>query len=76
MSKHNIDNRGPVTRQYSSPLARDLESCAANLAALAGRVGVEEWTEISLIRMQIRALAGQMDGLVIPDMNNSDTEAA
>ena len=76
MSKHNIDNRGPVTRQYSSPLARDLESCAANLAALAGRVGVEEWTEISLIRMQIRALAGQMDGLVIPDMNNSDTGAA
>lgn len=67
MSKRNIDNRGPVTRQYSSPLARDLESCAANLAALAGRVGVEEWTEISLIRMQIRALAGQVEGLLIPD---------
>lgn len=66
MSKRNIDNRGPVTRQYSSPLARDLESCAANLAALAGRVGVEEWTEISLIRMQIRALAGQVEGLLIP----------
>lgn len=67
MSKRNIDNRGPVTRQYSSPLARDLESCAASLAALAGRVGVEEWTEISLIRMQIRALAGQVEGLLIPD---------
>lgn len=48
------------------PLARDLESCTASLAALAGRVGVEEWTEISLIRMQIRALAGQVEGLLIP----------
>lgn len=36
MPKHDIDNRCPITRQYSSPLARDLESCAANLAALAG----------------------------------------
>ena len=61
MSKQNLDNRQPGVKQYNSPLARDLESCAANLAALAGRVGVEEWTEISL-----RALAGQVEGLLIP----------
>ena len=66
MSKQNLDNRQPAARQYKSPLARDLESCAANLAALAGRVSVEEWTEISLIRMHIRALAGQVEGLLIP----------
>ena len=67
MSKQNLDNRQLGVKQYNSPLARDLESCAASLAALAGRVGVEEWTEISLIRMQIRALAGQVEGLLIPD---------
>ena len=66
MSKQHLDNRRDAARQYDSPLSRDLESCAANLAALAGRVGVEEWMEISLIRMQIRALAGQVEGLVIP----------
>lgn len=76
MSKQDLDNRRSGARQYQSPLANDLESCAANLAALAGRVGVEEWTEISLIRMELRALAGQVEGLVIPDMNSSDTEAA
>ena len=67
MSKQNLDNRQPGVKQYNSPLARDLESCTASLAALAGRVGAEEWTEISLIRMQIRALAGQVEGLLIPD---------
>lgn len=67
MSKHDPDIRRPGARQYNSPLSRDLESCAANLAALAGRVGETEWIEISLIRMQLRALAGQAEGLVIPD---------
>ena len=76
MSKQDLDNRRSGARQYKSPLANGLESCAANLAALAGRVGVEEWTEISLIRMELRALAGQVEGLVIPDTNSSDTEAA
>lgn len=76
MSKQNLDNRQLGVKQYNSPLARDLESCTASLAALAGRVGVEEWTEISLIRMELRALAGQVEGLVIPDTNSSDTEAA
>ncbi len=76
MQTGSFHTRGPVRNQYQSPLANDLESCAANLAALAGRVGMEEWTEISLIRMELRALAGQVEGLVIPDMNSSDTEAA
>lgn len=71
MSKQNLDNRQPGVKQYQSPLANDLESCAASLAALTGRVGVEEWTEISLIRMQIRALAGQVEGLVIPDVREA-----
>lgn len=66
MQTGRFHTRGPVRKQYQSPLANDLESCTASLAALAGRVGVEEWTEISLIRMQIRALAGQVEGLLIP----------
>lgn len=66
MSKHDPDTRRPGLRQYKSPLSRDLESCAANLAALAGRVGEAEWIEISLIRMQLRALADQAEDLVIP----------
>lgn len=66
MFKQNLNSRRPGVKQHNSPLARDLEACAANLAVLAGRVGEAEWTEISLIRMHIRALAGQVEGLVIP----------
>ena len=56
-----------AARQYDSPLSRDLESCAAALAALAGRIGEKEWTELCLVRMQLRALAGQVNGLLIPE---------
>lgn len=75
MQSKMTSTRGQDKVQYFSPLARDLETCAAGLAALAGRVGVEEWTEISLIRMQLRALAGQVEGLLIPGAGDNAGEA-
>ena len=60
-------SRTMMERQYSSPLAHDLETCAIYLADLAGRVGREEWQLISAIRQQILAVADVTEGLLIPD---------
>lgn len=62
-----INSRTMMERQYTSPLAHDLETCAIHLMDLAGRVGQEEWQLISAIRQQILAVADVTEGLLIPD---------
>lgn len=59
-------NQKLFERQYDSPLAQDLLACAMGISALAGRIGESEWADLCLIRMQIMALAGQVNGLLIP----------
>lgn len=62
----------PNAPQYTSSLATDLEGLSHELMAMSESVTVEQWSRLRLIIMQMRALAGQVDGLVIPD----STEAA
>lgn len=67
MQDDGINIRTPRKMQYQSPLTRDLVSCVSGLAALSGRIGETEWREIYLIRMQLLALAEQVEGLITPD---------
>ena len=53
--------------QYTSPLATDLEGLSHELMAMSESVTVEQWARLRLIIMQMRALAGQVDGLLIPE---------
>lgn len=53
--------------QYTSPLATDLEGLSHELMAMSEEVTVEQWARLRLIIMQMRALAGQVDGLLIPE---------
>ncbi len=61
------DSRPGEERQYDSPLAQDLVSRADDLAELAGRIDEEVWLEVRLIRSQLLGLAGQVNGLLIPE---------
>lgn len=53
--------------QYTSPLAMDLEGLSHELMGMSESVTVEQWARLRLIIMQMRALASQVDGLVIPE---------
>lgn len=61
------DSRPGEERQYESPLAQDLVVRADDLTEFAGRVDEEVWLEIRLIRGQLLGLAGQVNGLLIPE---------
>ena len=61
------DSRPGEERHYDSPLAQDLVSRADDLAELAGRVDEKVWLEVRLIRSQLLGLAGQVNGLLIPE---------
>ena len=61
------DSRPGEERQYDSPLAQKLVARADDLAELAGRIGEEEWLEVRLIRGQLLGLAGQVNGLLVPE---------
>lgn len=62
-----LDSRPGEERQYDSPLAQKLVARADDLAELAGRIGEEEWLEVRLIRGQLLGLAGQVNGLLVPE---------
>lgn len=53
--------------QYGSPVSRDLEGLSHELMAMSEDVTTDQWTRLRLIIMQLRSIAGQVDGLVIPD---------
>lgn len=62
-----LDSKHLEERQYDSPLAQKLVARADDLAELAGRIGEEEWLEVRLIRGQLLGLAGQVNGLLVPE---------
>ena len=62
-----LDSSPGEERQYDSPLAQKLVARADDLAELAGRIGEEEWLEVRLIRGQLLGLAGQVNGLLVPE---------
>ena len=55
--------------QYASPVSRDLEGLSHELMGMACGLGAEQWARLRLIIMQLRSIAGQVDGLVIPDQD-------
>ena len=50
-----------------NPLSVELRGLAHELAALAGHVGEDDWLRISLIRDRMYSMAGQIQGLLVPD---------
>jgi len=50
-------------------VARDLEGLSHELMGMACGLGAEQWARLRLIIMQLRSIAGQVDGLVIPDQD-------
>lgn len=64
-TEHTINNEtGP---QYASPVSRDLEGLSHELMGMSTEVTGPQWARLRLIVMQLRSIAGQVDGLVIPD---------
>ena len=57
--------------QYTSPLAIDLDGLSHELAEMSTEVSIEQWARLRLIIMQLRGLAGQVDGLLIPDLTEA-----
>lgn len=53
--------------QYASPVSRDLEGLSHELMGMSTEVTGPQWARLRLIVMQLRSIAGQVDGLVIPD---------
>ena len=53
--------------QYASPVSRDLEGLSHELMGMSTEVTGPQWAQLRLIIMQLRSIAGQVDGLVIPD---------
>lgn len=53
--------------QYCSPVSRDLEGLSHELMGLSTEVTEPQWARLRLIIMQLRSIAGQVDGLVIPN---------
>ena len=53
--------------QYASPVSRDLEGLSHELMGMSTEVTGQQWARLRLIVMQLRSIAGQVDGLVIPD---------
>lgn len=66
MRKHNSISAA-MEPQYTSPLAIDLEALSHELMGMSESVTVDQWARLRLIIMQMRALAGQVDGLLIPE---------
>lgn len=62
--QHNSMEAGP---QYASPVARDLEGLSHELMGMSTEVTGQQWARLRLIVMQMRSIAGQVDGLVIPE---------
>ncbi|KAF5074228.1 hypothetical protein DSECCO2_183350 [anaerobic digester metagenome] len=64
-TEHTINNEtGP---QYASPVSRDLEGLSHELMGMSTEVTGPQWARLRLIVMQLRSIAGQVDGLVIPE---------
>ena len=64
-TEHTINNEtGP---QYASPVSRDLEGLSHELMGMSTEVTGAQWSRLRLIIMQLRSIAGQVDGLVIPN---------
>lgn len=63
--QHNIS--AATEPQYTSPLAIDLEGLSHDLMSMSESVSVDQWARLRLIIMQMRALADQVDGLLIPE---------
>lgn len=53
--------------QYASPVSRDLEGLSHELMGMSTEVTGQQWARLRLIIMQLRSIAGQVDGLVIPE---------
>ena len=53
--------------QYASPVSRDLEGLSHELMGMSTEVTGRQWAKLRLIIMQLRSIAGQVDGLVIPE---------
>ena len=53
--------------QYASPVSRDLEGLSHELMGMSTEVTGPQWARLRLIIMQLRSIAGQVDGLVIPE---------
>ena len=53
--------------QYASPVSRDLEGLSHELMGMSTEVTGPQWARLRLIVMQLRSIAGQVDGLVIPE---------
>ena len=54
--------------QYASPVSRDLEGLSHELMGMATEVTGPQWSRLRLIIMQLRSIAGQVDGLIIPEV--------
>ena len=64
-TEHTINNEtGP---QYASPVSRDLEGLSHELMGMSTEVTGQQWARLRLIVMQLRSIAGQVDGLGIPE---------
>ena len=64
-TEHTINNEtGP---QYASPVSRDLEGLSHELMGMSTEVTGPQWARLRLIVMQLRSIAGQVDGLMIPE---------
>ena len=53
--------------QYASPVSRDLEGLSHELMGMSTEVTGRQWAKLRLIIMQLRSIAGQVDGLVVPE---------
>ena len=53
--------------QYASPVSRDLEGLSHELMGMSTEVTGQQWAQLRLIIMQLRSIAGQVNGLVIPE---------
>ena len=53
--------------QYASPVSRDLEGLSHELMGMSTEVTGPQWAQLRLIIMQLRSIAGQVNGLVIPE---------
>ena len=53
--------------QYASPVSRDLEGLSHELRGMSTEVTGPQWARLRLIVMQLRSIAGQVDGLIIPE---------
>ena len=64
-TEHTINNEtGP---QYASPVSRDLEGLSHELMGMSTEVTGQQWARLRLIIMQLRSIAAQTNGLLVPE---------